>query len=308
VDELDNKIIAEMQYNPRQSNRNLSKILSIDEATVRRRVDNLVSSGSLILTVLPDLTRLGYPIYAHFIIGADHSRIDVIGQQLFNLPELRFVATCAGPADFSVRGNFATLETMMAFNTNAIGKIEGISSIETMIECRQLKSTHNRIGISSNYKKPVPGRTVTISESDRRLILQLQKDARTPLKELAETIGVSNATVSRRIKELVGAGVIELAAVPDNAKVGFPVRCSVRIATEPSKVNEVADSIAVYPQVSYLALISGPVQILAGMHLTSADELSWFVENVLNKIDGTRKIEPLIYLKILKREFSWLSG
>jgi len=306
LDELDRKLIIQLYSNSRQSNRQLAMNLEVDEATIRRRIRYLVSSGAMILTALPDLTTFGLPVRGHLVVRADHTKIEQIGEQLCQIPCLRFIARCAGSADMVIRGDFESLDSMMNLVINNIGKIEGVSFIETMIECQRLKFVYNRVGITSFSEKPKPEKEIKLSSVDHQLILLLQKDARSPLKELAQQIGVSNATISRRIRDLVNAGVITLSAITDNTKVGYPIRCSVRIETDPSRTMEVAKLLTQYPQVTYVALVSGPIQILAGMQLISADELSDFVDKELNKIRGTVRIEVLTYLKLLKRHLSWL--
>ncbi|HXY74343.1 MAG TPA: Lrp/AsnC family transcriptional regulator [Dehalococcoidales bacterium] len=306
IDELDTKLIVELQRDSRQSNRRLATFLGINEATVRRRIQYLVSSGTIILTAVPDLSMLGYPLRVHFIISVEHSRIDDVGRNLRKIPSLRFIATCVGTADFVARGNFESLDSLVDVTAREIGKIEGINQIDSLIESKRLKFTYHRIGVSAITKKKQPNCVIHINETDRRLILLLQKDARTPLKELTKQLGLSDSTVSRHIRDLVSSETIELTAIPDNSKVGYPIRCSLRIATVPSMIMEIAESIAQYSQVSTVVIVSGPVQILVGMHLASADNLSKFVETELNKIKGIRGIEVLTYLKILKNNYSWL--
>src|SRR5699024_2584200 len=53
-----------------------------------------------------------------------------------------------------------------------------------------------------------------LSDLDRRLISELRRDGRAPISALAERLGVSRATVTKRIDKLTAEGVI----------VGFSVR------------------------------------------------------------------------------------
>lgn len=68
----------------------------------------------------------------------------------------------------------------------------------------------------------------TTSDLDRRLIAALRKDGRAPIAALAEELGVSRATVTKRIDSLTARGII----------VGFSVR--VRDYAEASQVRAVS--------------------------------------------------------------------
>ncbi|MFC1917225.1 Lrp/AsnC family transcriptional regulator [Chloroflexota bacterium] len=307
MDELYLRLIAELQIDPRKSNTWLAKSLGIAEATVRRRIEHLVSSGTLILTALPDLKKVGYPTHVLIGLQVEHSRLNEIAEQLCYLPSLRLVSTCTGFTDIFLRGDFTSTEALADFITGYLGNIPGVRHIDTMLEYKEIKRTHGRIE-NSQIARMTASQTgdITISETDRRLINQLQKNARAPFKELAYYVGLSESTIYRRIKELVGSGAIELTAIPNGAKIGYPVRGHVEIEAEPPEISHVAEFIAQYPQVSYVGLFSGPVPILIGTHSSSPEELDDFTRYELKKIEGITRVTTLITLKVLKHAFTWL--
>lgn len=66
--------------------------------------------------------------------------------------------------------------------------------------------------------------SINLSESDRRILAALQRDSGQPLKELAETLGLSQSTLWRRIRDFEEAGVIAgRPTLLDPAKVGLGV-------------------------------------------------------------------------------------
>lgn len=70
-----------------------------------------------------------------------------------------------------------------------------------------------------------------------RLLGALQLDARSPLKTLAEAVGLSVAATAERLKRLQDAGIAQrFTAELDASKVGYPVKAIVGItATQPGK-------------------------------------------------------------------------
>jgi len=307
IDEIDYKLIVELQKDSRQSLAQLAYSLNINEDTAGRRIENLVSSNTLILTVLPDLKYIGYPIRAGIWVEVESSKLDAISQELCRMPSLGFVSQYVGHPKFYVRGDYSSIESMIKFTRDELGKVNGIVSYETTVEYDRVKSVYINLGISPQLNKSTTQvEHLKIDETDRRLVLQLQKNARTSLKELAQYTGVSQMTVHRRIQELVNAKIIRFTAILNVVKAGYPILCNVHIKTVPAKINDVASSISRYPNVNYVALISGPAQILVGVYAPSVDFISNFINNEINKIDGIVKVELLTFFKVLGQTFAWL--
>ena len=65
---------------------------------------------------------------------------------------------------------------------------------------------------------------------DGRILLELQRDGRLPVVELAELIGLSATPCARRIKALKSGGIIEgYAAILNPARVGLQVQALVHV-------------------------------------------------------------------------------
>jgi len=308
MDELDRKLIIELQNNPRQTNKYLATILNTNEVTISRRIEQLVASDTIRLTALPNLTMFGYHLRLFITLRTVNRAMEKIGEQLCKIDCVRFVSSCVGFADFYITADLESLDFLNIFITKHLGSIEGVNKIQTIIPYKDIKRTHSRLD-SSGFINNVIGRNKKVSadEVDIHLILLLQKNARAPLKELASEIGVSEVTVHRRIIELVNSGFIVLTAIPNNAKIGYPARCFVFIETQLSKLNYVADFISQFPQVHYVGLISGQTQIMAGIRASSDEALSDFVTRVAGKIEGVLSIETLTFLKVLKNNYTWLN-
>lgn len=65
-------------------------------------------------------------------------------------------------------------------------------------------------------------RTVDLDAIDRRLLIELTRDARTSLRRLAEEMNVSPATLHNRMTRMVQEGMIKsFVALLDYSKLGF---------------------------------------------------------------------------------------
>jgi DNA-binding Lrp family transcriptional regulator len=310
MDKLDSTIISELQKNLRQSNRRIAQSLGVDEHTIKKRIENLVSSGAIILAALPNLKRLGYQNHVFMILEVTTSILDDVGKKLCQLPQLGYVGYCAGFSKFYVRGDFPTLESLSKFIKEDLGKISGINSFEIIIELQQLKSLSTELTGKSVTRfsdtSLSPKRNKTIDDLNRRLILELQKNARAPLKELANIVGVSPMTIQRHIKYLVENETVDFTAIPNNGTLGYPVIAFVRIQTDPATIGHAAESFAKYSQIHYVGITAGPTQILVTLHGQSHQEISELIKSELSVISGVVGIESFVFLVTLKQTYTWI--
>ena len=76
--------------------------------------------------------------------------------------------------------------------------------------------------------------------SDRKLLALLQKDAKTSIQDMAAHIGVSTASVQRRLKALRASGVIQKeVAVLDQKKLGFGITAVVSVELERDRLDQI---------------------------------------------------------------------
>ena len=61
----------------------------------------------------------------------------------------------------------------------------------------------------------------SIDELDRRIIQLLQKDGRASNTLLARSAQVSEGTVRRRLKRLIGEGIVKIAVTPNLQLLGY---------------------------------------------------------------------------------------
>ena len=83
-----------------------------------------------------------------------------------------------------------------------------------------------------------------LDEIDRKILLELQSDARTSYAELGRRVGLTTPAVIERVRKLEDAGVITgYRAEIDTAKIGLPITAFVRMSitgVDYSRIIEVA--------------------------------------------------------------------
>jgi Lrp/AsnC family transcriptional regulator, leucine-responsive regulatory protein len=97
-----------------------------------------------------------------------------------------------------------------------------------------------------------------LDATDRRLLTQLQADARLSLAELGRRVGLSSPAVAERLRRLEGDGVITgYHAQVDPARLGFGLGVLVRIRPAPRQLAAVAQLARETPEIVECLRVTG---------------------------------------------------
>ena len=142
---------------------------------------------------------------------------------------------------------------------------------------------------------------------DWKIITLLNEDGRMPSAEIARRMGnVSARTVTNRIEALTREGIINIRAIVNPETVGYGVMADVFIEVEPGRVREVAEVVAGFPQVSYVACATGDSDVSITLRVRNIEELFNFVNEKLGKIPGVRRTQSYLLPLKLKDLDTWL--
>ena len=146
-----------------------------------------------------------------------------------------------------------------------------------------------------------------LDQTDWGIIVLLNKDGRMPNAEIARRLGnISARTVANRIKTLTEQGIVSIRAIVNPETVGYGVMADVFIEVEPGRVREVAELVAKFPQVSYVACATGESDVSISLRVRSIEELFNFTTEELGKIPGVRRTQSYLLPLKLKDLDSWL--
>ncbi|MFC1941471.1 Lrp/AsnC family transcriptional regulator [Chloroflexota bacterium] len=139
-----------------------------------------------------------------------------------------------------------------------------------------------------------------IDSLDKKLITLLEQDARQSIERLANQLGVSPSTISRRIEKLVKNNVIRIMARPEPTKINLPLSVIVAFDIAHDKLNSVTKILSSRQEVRWLAVTSGRFDIFALMWFPSTEELFHFMQDEVGKLEGVRNTETFISLQVVK--------
>jgi DNA-binding Lrp family transcriptional regulator len=106
---------------------------------------------------------------------------------------------------------------------------------------------------------------------DRRIIQALYVDPRAPFSRLAEVLGSSEQTVSRRYRRLFDDRILRVVGQLDSQRLGQS-DWAVRIRCAPGSAPTVAAKLAQRPDTSWVQLTSGGTEIFSMIHSRDAEQ------------------------------------
>lgn len=144
-----------------------------------------------------------------------------------------------------------------------------------------------------------------IDEIDAKIIELLQIDGRMPYTQIGRKIGVSEASVRRRVKKLISEEKLQIIGIVEPLDLGWNEAGMVGISVQPDRLNSVADAIAKLDEVSYLFQAAGEFDLFAEVYCKDKSHFVFFLNEKLQKIPGVERIRSFIILKIHKLSYSW---
>lgn len=151
IDELDARLILELEREPRVGVMELARRLGVARGTAHARLEKLQRSG-VIKGFGPQigLHALGYPVMAFTTLEVTQGRTEGVLERLRSIPEVLEVHTIAGQGDLLVRIVAASNEHLF-------------SVLETVLESPEISRTATAIALAEH----IPYRTGPLVERSR---------------------------------------------------------------------------------------------------------------------------------------------
>jgi DNA-binding Lrp family transcriptional regulator len=144
-----------------------------------------------------------------------------------------------------------------------------------------------------------------VDDLDLRIIAELEVDGRRPVVEIARVLGVPNSTVQRRLEALIRNRVIMIAPFADSAKLGLPIHVHLNLNVDLAFYQEVLEAVVALAEVRWVAVTTGPADVVAEGFFASPEHLHQFIKTKLAPIRGITKVETAIILNVAKFTFHW---
>lgn len=141
-----------------------------------------------------------------------------------------------------------------------------------------------------------------MKDLDKKIIFQLLEDAEQPIVDIADKVGASRQTVSKKIKQFKKSGLIEeLTARISPEKLGLDVQAYVFLQEDPQdEVRERNEErINSFPQVSRFFRLFGRYSGILEVWSKDREDLTSLVKKI-HELEGVRETETFIVHSVVK--------
>jgi DNA-binding Lrp family transcriptional regulator len=139
LDSLDREIICILQRDGRASNVEIARRAGVSEATIRKRLDRLISEQVIRVVAMPAAAEVGLSTVTFITLEVDLAHVRQIADQLACLPEVRAIHYTTGQSDLILEAWFSSSNDLLRFLTQHVASIPGIKHTATSHVLRTLK-------------------------------------------------------------------------------------------------------------------------------------------------------------------------
>lgn len=143
-------------------------------------------------------------------------------------------------------------------------------------------------------------------KTDYKIIRKLQEDARQPAKKIAESLGLNDRTVRKRIDRMVEMGVGRFALILDPGIFGYSISVDIFLEIDPDKVEEIVKKLMDMPQISYIAFGQETNELSLQARYKSTEQLYDFLWKLIPGIEGVKVTKYTLVPRILRNIDEWL--
>lgn len=134
-----------------------------------------------------------------------------------------------------------------------------------------------------------------LDQLDNAILAHLQEDGRKPFTEIAKNLGVTEGTIRKRTAKLLEEDVVRIIGLVDPHKVGFEAPAIIHVTVTPPHLEDAAETIKTFPEVSYLLMVSGDYDLMVEVRCRDRRHLAAFIRDKLQQVNGVvRTVSALV--------------
>ncbi len=139
-----------------------------------------------------------------------------------------------------------------------------------------------------------------IDDLDFTILAHLQEDGRKPFTQIAKELDVSVGTVRNRVLKMLEDRTLSIIARVNPQRVGFDAYTTILVSIEPEFLGDSSKEIAQFPEVSYLAIITGEYDVMVDVMCRDTQHLKDFLINRLARVKGIKEFKTMLILNVAK--------
>lgn len=157
IGELDLALFRELGVDGRTSHADLAKAVGWSESTVRRRMDQLIESGTMICDLEFDLPAFGFHAPTWLWLSVPPSELAATGKAFGEFPEVAYAAATTGAFSLLACAVCRDEEALYDFLTSRLGSLRSVDRVETSPIIRTLKQSSTALArVTATPHAPAP--------------------------------------------------------------------------------------------------------------------------------------------------------
>jgi DNA-binding Lrp family transcriptional regulator len=142
---------------------------------------------------------------------------------------------------------------------------------------------------------------MSIDHLDLRILKSLNGQGRKPYRTISDELGVSDATVRKRINNMLETGIIkEFNVLLDYHKLGRIIKAFIGLRVQPQMLKKIVEHLEENPDIQVLYRTTGDVDLFVEVIFRDMEELNGFLETDLS-LDGVTGTVVTIVIGPYKR-------
>jgi Lrp/AsnC family transcriptional regulator, regulator for asnA, asnC and gidA len=295
INDLDRKLILELQKNGRASHVELSRILGVHVSTIAKKMKSLEDREIIKVRALPNPDKMGYAAHAVFAIKADNQKIEHVCSNLNSRFNVNLIITTFGRFDILAVAYFPSWGQLINFVVEELPKIDGILNTDIYFVKKMIKRSYLPV---SETLSPVK-----IDEIDTRIIEKLTADGRYTSHHLARELGISLPTCTRRLAFLIQERVIDIRAVPYMSKIESVANAFMLLRVHPDNIKGMCAQLMNNNGIFLVMTLFNSYELLIGLNAVSQESLHRLINNEIIAMDGVISSETIFRAEVKKRYY-----
>lgn len=139
LDAIDEALIAELRVSARAGQRELGKLLGVNEATIRSRLHRLESENVLRIVAMQDLSAMSYDAMAAVGVQVKGRSAVAVGEDLALIDNIITVNVTVGAYDLEIQVIARDTTELDRLLTDVIARVDGVERLFPSLSLRILK-------------------------------------------------------------------------------------------------------------------------------------------------------------------------
>lgn len=144
-----------------------------------------------------------------------------------------------------------------------------------------------------------------LDETDFAILRLLQRDGRTPYRQIAREVGVSEGTVRFRVNRLMESGTLNVVAITDPYRLGYRVLAFSLLKVAPEAHKKVVDALSGWDEITYVSSCAGSADLYVQLVCRDHDHLWDLLYERVPAVGGITEVETFLEIKMHKVSYGY---